>query len=85
MIPDLFMSLISTVLTGALSLVPEWEFPSSWAGGAASLGSSAGSVNGIFPVVTLAVVCGALLLLRMLLFAWDLIVFVYDRIPLKFT
>lgn len=70
---------------GLLGMVPAFALPESVTSAGASVGGTLGSVNGIFPVVTLGACLAAVLALWVFVNAWGLIVMVYDRIPFKAT
>lgn len=85
MIVQLVLDIVLGALTGILGLVPTFTVPASVTNFGTSMGSAVAGANGVFPVVTLGVVIGALLALRLAMFVWHGIVFVYKLIPLKGT
>ena len=85
MILDLLVKAVVTIFTGLLGLVPAYSPDSTFSTAGASLGATVSAANGVFPVVTLGACIGALVLARLFLVGWELVVFIYDRIPGKFT
>lgn len=85
MILDAIIGLIVGVLEGLLGLLPAFDISSTFASAGATLGNAAGQLNAILPVSTMGVCIAALLALQLALFVWDVVVFIYDRFPGKFT
>lgn len=76
---------VVAILTGVLDLIPSWSLPPSLTSSAADIGTALGNVNGVFPIADIAIALGIVVAGRTFLFAWSLIVFVYDRLPFKAT
>lgn len=85
MLIDAIMSVLIGAFTAILSFLPEYSLPSSIVTAGASLGSSLSTVNGIVPLGTMAACILALLGVKLYLFVWSAVVFIYDRIPFKAT
>lgn len=85
MIVDFLMKGVIGLLTGVLDLVPSYSLPDSVTGAGATIGGGIGQIDGIIPVVTIGLCLAVILAFRLFLFAWSIIVFVYDRFPLKAT
>lgn len=82
---DLIFAAMFGLLGGVLSLIPEYELPSSVLSAFEGFGSALGGMNGVVPVGTLGAALVAVVGFRLFLLVWDLVVFVYGKIPLKFT
>lgn len=80
----MIVTLMLTVLTGALGLLPTYDPPDFGSLGTA-LGSGLASANALFPVTTLGVCLAVVLGFRLFLLVWDAIIWLYRLIPLKAT
>lgn len=86
MITQFIIDSISGVLTGLLALLPLWEFPATATRSvAAEIGQKAAWGNGYFPLTHLMIAVGIFVGFRSFGAIWTVIVWIYDRIPLKFT
>lgn len=85
MIVDLFVAILLGLLGGFISLFPEWTLPPAISSFGTSIGSSLSTINGIFPVVTLGVCLGVILLSWLFILGFQALVFVYRLIPFKAT
>ena len=82
MIVNAFIELISAIVSGVLSLVPDWTVDvTALAAVGGSIGSTASTLNGYFPVATVGVVLVLLLALQVGLLLWRVVIFVYNLIP----
>lgn len=84
MILDLIVAIVLGLLTGVLALIPAYDMPS-MSGFGSSLGSNIGALNGYFPVITLGVSLLLIIGARVMVFAFDTAIKLYELIPLKFT
>lgn len=83
MIVDACIKIVVALLTGIFGLLPAFSFADSlWSAGA-NLGGSLSTVNGVIPVATLGEALGLVMGTRAFMFVWDVVVFIYDRIPFK--
>lgn len=78
------MTLMLTVLTGVLGLLPTYDPPSFEPLGT-ELGAGLASANALFPVTVLGGCLAAVIGLRLFLLVWDFIIWLYRLIPLKAT
>lgn len=85
MIVDLIVTTLLAVLEGFISLFPAWELPASLTTFGTSIGASLGTINGIFPVVTLGVCLAAILLCWLFIIGFQALVFIYRLVPFKAT
>lgn len=85
MILDLIVGVLLALVTGIIGLLPSFTLPGSMSDFGTGFGSSLSTLNGLFPVVTLGVCLAAVLGVRLFIAAFNLVVFVYKLIPLKFT
>lgn len=86
MIVKWLFDVVAAVLTGLLSLVPTWAMPAqATANTAQSFGSMFAWANGYAPVFHVLAGVGVLLGFQLLVTGWHVVVWVYDRIPLKAT
>ena len=82
---DLIFMALFGLLGGLVALIPEWDMPGSISTAFADLGGTLGSLNGVVPIATLGAALGALIAFRVFIMAFDLVVWVYGKIPAKFT
>ncbi len=82
---DLIFTALFGLLGGLVALIPEWEVPASITGAAADLGATLGGLNGVVPIATLGAALVAVIGFRVFILAFDLVVWVYGKIPAKFT
>lgn len=85
MLVDAIVIAVTTLMTGFLGLMPAFEFNSQMLSAGAGLGSAINGLNGIIPVHAIGICIGIVLACRLALVGWDLLVFIYDRFPGKFT
>lgn len=85
MITTFLVKAVVVVLTGVLSLIPVWSLPVELTSSSGDIGSALAAVNGVFPIADVGICLGIVVAARTFLFAWALIVFLYDRIPFKAT
>lgn len=85
MIINIIVGVLFAVLTAVFGLVPAYTLPAGVTGAGATLGAPLAALNGVFPVTTLAECVAVVLAARAFLFAWRVIVFIYDRLPFKAT
>lgn len=86
MIIDILVGLVVNLLRSLILGVPAWtpdtgSFTSSFY----QIGTMASILNGYFPVVALGAGIVLTFGIRVIYAVWVVIVFVYDRFPLKFT
>ena len=86
MIVDAIITILVGLLGGILAVLPAWSMPtlltSTWPG---DIASAVGWANGFFPVYDLGLSLAILLGIRVLMSAWKIAVWLYDRFPFKFT
>lgn len=85
MILDALVIAVTTLMTGFLGLFPAFEFDSEMLSAGSGLGGAISGLNGIVPIVAIGQCILIVLACRLALAGWDLIVFIYDRFPGKFT
>lgn len=84
MILDLLFALALLIVGGILAIIPAFSMPELGDSGAA-MGSAVAAANGLFPVVTLGLCIGAVLLTWVFTSIWAYAVYVYRLIPFKLT
>jgi hypothetical protein len=82
---DAIAKLLVAVVKGVMGLFPAYEMPSGLASLGDSIGGSLAGVSAVFPVGTVGVCLALLIGARIILSVFNLVVFVYQLIPLKFT
>ena len=86
MVVDAIVNIVLGLLNSLIGLIPAWEVPAALT---ESFGPNfAGMVawaNGYFPMFDLAICLGIIIGVQGVLFVVRLVVFIYDRIPLKAT
>lgn len=86
MIVDALVGLLVTVLRSILDLVPVWSPNlSGFNTTGLAAGNALGLLNEYFPVAVLGICLLTVLGTKAGLSLWHIVVFVYDRFPLKFT
>lgn len=85
MLIDGLAMLFIGILNGVLGLVPSFSLPGGFGDAGAGIGSALGAVNQWVPVSTIMLCIAAVLACRVFLVVWSLVVFIYDRVPLKAT
>lgn len=80
----MIVTLMLTVLTGVLGLLPTYS-PPAFDGLGTTLGEGLAAANALFPVTTVGVCLGIVFGVRVFLLAWDAIIWLYRLIPLKAT
>jgi len=85
MILDAIIGLVVTLLTGLLGMIPAYSLPDSILSAGATIGETVGTINGVVPIVTMGACLAALIGVRMFIWIWQLVVFIYDKIPAKAT
>lgn len=73
------------LLSGVMGLVPAFSLPSGFGDAGGGIGSVLAAVNQWVPVTTIMMCIAAILACRLFLIVWSLVVFIYDRVPLKAT
>lgn len=87
MIITALVSLVTAIVQAVLSLIPQWSVdPASTVGEYSNtFATVAGSLDGYVPE-RLGLIClGVLVALRLFMFAWKGVLFVYGLIPFKAT
>lgn len=86
MIVDAILGAFVNVLRGFFDLVPAWS-PDLGSLNTTfyTIGHSASVLNGYFPVAAIAVGLGLVFAARLFWFAWIVVVWIYDKIPMKAT
>jgi hypothetical protein len=82
---DLIIKAVVGIFTGILALLPDVTLPSSVTAWSSSIGSGFGAANAFFPLTTLGLCIAAVIAVRLLLSAYSLVVWLYEKIPFKFT
>lgn len=86
MITDFLVSFVLGLLTGLLSLIPDWSPDLSGLHVAFSeVAAAVQMLNGYFPVDVLGVCVGLLFTVKLAIAAWHGLIFVYDKFPFKAT
>lgn len=85
MIIDAIVNILFAVLQGVLGLLPVLDLPAGLTVSASGLGDGLATANTFFPVTTLGTCLGIVLAVRLFLFAWDFLVWLYDKVPFKAT
>lgn len=85
MIIDALVRIVFGILTGFLGLFPAYALPGSMTSLGQRLGNAVSTANGIFPVQTLGICIGVMLGAHLFILLWALVVWVYTKIPAKFT
>jgi len=85
MIFDWLIGLLLAVFNGVLGLFPAYSLPSSVTSFGTSIGSAVGTANGLFPVVTLGICIGVMIVARVFIAAWAAVAWAYAKIPFKMT
>lgn len=85
MIFDLIFSFLASVLTAFLTLIPAYDLPPEVRNLGADIGGAVAGANAFFPVVHVGICIGLVIAARIFLALWDLLVFIYDRVPFKAT
>jgi hypothetical protein len=80
MITELFILAMLPALTGLLSLLPSVILDLTSLQAVGSIGSTAGMLNGYFPVATLGMCMGLVLGLKGFMLGYRVILFVYHQI-----
>lgn len=80
----MIVTLLLTVLTSALGLLPTYD-PPDFGDLGTSLGSALAAANALFPITTLGACLAVIVGFRLFLLVWDAIVWLYRLIPLKAT
>ena len=83
---DLLIAAVVGVLTAVLGWLPTWSPPTqAVTDTAGAVGSGLAWANNYFPVVDVFAAVGLVIGFRVLVSAWHVLVWVYDRIPFKAT
>lgn len=85
MIVDKFVAILFGIINGVLSLFPAWQLPFDMPALAADMATGVSRLNAFFPVSTLGACIGAVIGLKLVMFVWDIAVWVYDKIPFKMS
>jgi len=85
MIVDLLIGLLVAMLNGLMGLFPAYTLPSSVTTFGASIGSAVGTANGLFPVVSLGICLGVMIVARVFIAVWASVAWAYAKIPFKMT
>lgn len=80
----MIVTLMLTVLTGVMGLLPTYS-PPSFDGLGTTLGQGLAAANALFPITVLGWCLGVVVGVRVFLLAWDAIIWLYRLIPLKAT
>lgn len=84
MIIDKLVQFLFAFLNGVMNLLPAFTLPDFGNSGAV-LGSALNGVNAVFPIVTLGIALGALMVIRLYIFAYGVVIYVYKLLPFKAT
>lgn len=85
MITDALIGFCSGIVRVVILLLPAWSPPSTEGGWGTVAGGVVGILSGYFPIVTLVACIGFVFIVKILASVWQAVVFIYDRVPLKFT
>ncbi len=85
MIVDALIGFCVGILRVLVELLPTWSPPTEPGSFGTSAGGMVGMLSGYFPILTLAVCLGVVFGVKILASVWQAVVFIYDRVPLKFT
>ena len=86
MIFDAIIGVFTSVLKTVLGLIPDWAPPAGqFAAFGRVLGASFAQVQHYIPIYVLLSCVATLISFRIFLTLWHIIIFVYDKIPLKAT
>lgn len=85
MILDAIIGLLVSFLTAVFSLFPAYSLPGSMTALGSSIGSALNGAGQFFPIGTLGICIGAIVGARVFILGWALVVWLYTKIPAKFT
>lgn len=86
MVIEALVALMATSISAVLDVIPSWTPPTeAFSQSSASVGAMAASGNGYFPVKVLGVCLVLVLGLKVALFGWRVIVFIWSVLPFKAT
>ncbi len=86
MITEALIGVVIQTLSSFLGWVPDWTPPTQdFATTGLTVGNALGLLDNYFPVSVLGACLAAVIGLKFVLIFWNLLVFIYDRFPLKFT
>jgi len=83
---DSVLGLIVNLIRGLFDLIPVWS-PDLGSLNVSfhRVGQAAGILNGYFPIAVLAIGLGIIFAARLIIAAWYLLVWIYEKLPLKAT
>lgn len=86
MILDAIALLLKAVVNGFLGMLPSFGIPGGLTGLASAVANGLGTLGAFgFPVGALGISIGAYLAVEVFVNLWSLIVWVYAKVPFKFT
>lgn len=83
MIFDLIFAFLRSVVTALLTLIPSYDLPASVSNLGGDLGGAVAGANAFFPVEHVGICIGLVVGVRAFLMLWDVLVWLYDRLPFK--
>lgn len=85
MIIDAIVGILFGIIKGLLGLLPVLDLPAGLVVSASGLGDGLATANTFFPVTTLGTCIGIVLAVRLFVFGWDFLVWLYEKLPFKMT
>lgn len=86
MITDVFITVLVGLFGGILAALPEYTLPPELTQDfPVDVATYVSWANGYFPVYHAGIALGVLLGVRLLMTAWTVVVWVYEKFPFKFT
>lgn len=85
MIVDALIAFCAGIVRVVVLLLPAWGPPSTDGGWGTIAGGGVGILSGYFPIVTLTLCIVFVFGVKILASVWQAVVFLYDRVPFKFT